>query len=81
MPVRGWLARLSLRARLSGCDDWDAFAALVAEDYAERSMDRAALVAWARALWRRAGAATLAVDLGELRIEGDRAAARVTVRV
>jgi hypothetical protein len=61
-------------------EDWDAVAGAIAEDYAERGLDRDGAVAWVRDLWRRSAMKSLTLDVDDLRVEGDRAAARVTVR-
>ena len=60
--------------------DDGALTARIVEDYAERGKDRAGLVAWARDLWRRSGARTMELDVGDTKVDGDRAAARVVVR-
>lgn len=60
--------------------DWTAFAAAVADDFADRGQDKAAFVAWAQDLCRRSQAKSVGVDVEDVRVEGDRAAARVVVR-
>lgn len=60
--------------------DWDAFAASVADDFADRGQDKGGFVAWAKDLWARSHAKSVEVDVGDVRVEGDRAAARVVVR-
>ena len=60
--------------------DWAAFTAAVVDDFADRGQDKASFVAWAQDLWRRSQAKSVEVDVGDVRVEGDRAAARVVVR-
>jgi len=61
-------------------DDWDAVARTIDDAYEERGRDKAALLAWARGLWRLTPAKPLVIDVGDIRVDGDRAAARVIVR-
>jgi hypothetical protein len=61
-------------------DDWDAVARTIADDYSEGGRDKAALIEWARRLWRSSGAARVSIDVGDIRVEGDHAAARIVVR-
>jgi hypothetical protein len=59
--------------------DWPALESTLADDYAERGLDRAGAIAWIQRLWRRSQLSALTVDVEDVRVEGDRAAARVTV--
>jgi hypothetical protein len=61
-------------------DEWEAFAETIDPAYDERGLDRAGLVSWARGLWRRSGSRALGVSVTAVRVEGDRAAARLVVR-
>jgi hypothetical protein len=59
--------------------DWPALESMLAEDYAERGLDRAGAIAWIQRLWQRSRLTALSVEVDDVRVEGDRAAARVTV--
>jgi len=59
--------------------DGPALESMLADDYAERGLDRAGAIAWIQRLWRRSQLSALTVDVEDVRVEGDRAAARVTV--
>ena len=61
-------------------DDWDAVTRSIDDDYSERGRDRAQLVAWARDLWGRVQTRALSIDVQEIRVAGDHAAARIVVR-
>jgi hypothetical protein len=60
-------------------EDWDGIRDVIADDYAERGLDRDGAVSWIRDLWRRSQMKSLTLTIDEVRVEGDRAAARVTV--
>ena len=59
--------------------DWDTVRTSIAPEYEERGRDREAIVRWARDLWKASRATTLSIRTDDVRVEGDRAAARVTV--
>ena len=61
-------------------EDWDGLAAAIAPDYAERGMDREKAVGWIRDLWRRSHMKSADLTVDDVRVDGDRAAARVTIR-
>jgi len=60
---------------------WDAVADALDEGFREGGRDGAAFVAWARAQWTRAALRAITVDVLDVRVEGDRAAARVDARL
>lgn len=60
---------------------WDAVADAFDDGYQEGGRDKAAFLAWAKAQWNRAGLRAITVDVLEVRVEGDRAAARVDARL
>lgn len=60
---------------------WDAVADALDDGFREGGRDRAAFVAWARAQWTRASLRAITVDVLDVRVEGDRAAARVDARL
>jgi hypothetical protein len=61
--------------------DWDAVTAAFDDDFREAGRDRTAYVAWVRGVWRSASLRAIALDVLDVRVEGDQAAARVEVRL
>ena len=61
--------------------DWDAVTAAFDEDFREAGRDRTAYVAWVKGVWRTASVRAIALDVLDVRVEGDQAAARVEVRL
>ena len=68
-------------ASAAGRGDWDAVGSAFADDFRSQSerQDKAAFLAGARATWRPFEGATLRVDLREVSVVGDVAAAQVRV--
>ncbi|MFO0931361.1 MAG: hypothetical protein U1E39_01480 [Planctomycetota bacterium] len=60
---------------------WDAVADAFDDTYLSGGRDKAAFLAWARAQWNRAALRAITVDVLDVRVEGDRAAARVEARL
>lgn len=60
---------------------WDAVADAFDDGFLEGGRDKAAFLAWARAQWNRAALRAITVDVRDVRVEGDRAAARVEARL
>ncbi len=60
--------------------DWDALAATIDEEYAERGRDKKAFVAFVRATYERYHPAGVGVEVADTTVEGDHAATRVIVK-
>lgn len=60
---------------------WDDVAGHLDETFAVGRLDKAAFVAWARAQWNAAPVRSLSTSVDDVRVEGDRAAARVVATV
>ena len=61
-------------------DDWDGFATALADDYAERGRDKKAFVAFVRGLKERHKPQGVGIDIGDPKVEGDRATTQVVVK-
>lgn len=57
--------------------DWDAVAAAIDDDFLEAGRGKDAFLAWAKGQWSRANLRAIALDVRDVRVEGDQAAARV----
>jgi hypothetical protein len=60
---------------------WDAVADAFDDGYQEGGRGQGRVLAWAKAQWNHAGLRAITVDVLEVRVEGDRAAARVDARL
>jgi hypothetical protein len=60
---------------------WDAVADAFDDEYQANGRDKAAFLAWAKAQWTRAALRAITVDVLDVRVEGERAVARVDARV
>jgi len=58
-------------------DDWEAVGRSIDDAYSVRGRDKEALLAWARERWRKSSMRVLVLEIGEVKVDGDRATARV----